>query len=116
MATPNGTAAAARQAASGYALRALPRRKTYTTSWDINVCYTMEAIDELIRDSVNLAKMLKEPSELSVRLQLGEQLLSNWSSTIASLNRLIEMIDLYLDGRSDEIVLKQYDFEKYQEL
>jgi hypothetical protein len=37
MATPTGTAAAARQAASGYALRALPRRKTYTTSWDINI-------------------------------------------------------------------------------
>jgi len=36
MATPTGTAAAARQAASGYALRALPRPKTYTTSWDIN--------------------------------------------------------------------------------
>ena len=36
MATPTGTAAAARQAASGFALRALPRRKTYTTSWDIN--------------------------------------------------------------------------------
>lgn len=36
MATPPGTAAAARQAASGYALRALPRQKTYTTSWDIN--------------------------------------------------------------------------------
>ncbi|MBA3834084.1 MAG: hypothetical protein H0X34_19775 [Chthoniobacterales bacterium] len=36
MATPNGIAAAARQAASGYALRALPQRKTYTTSWDIN--------------------------------------------------------------------------------
>jgi hypothetical protein len=36
MATPSGIAVAARQAASGYALRALPRRKTYTTSWDIN--------------------------------------------------------------------------------
>jgi hypothetical protein len=36
MATPTGIAAAARQAASGYALRALPRQKTYTTSWDIN--------------------------------------------------------------------------------
>jgi len=36
MATPTGIAVAARQAASGYALRALPRRKTYTTSWDIN--------------------------------------------------------------------------------
>ena len=36
MATPSGIAAAARQAASGYALRALPRPKTYTTSWDIN--------------------------------------------------------------------------------
>jgi hypothetical protein len=36
MATPNGIAVAARLAASGYALRALPRRKTYTTSWDIN--------------------------------------------------------------------------------
>ena len=38
MATPNGVAAA-RRAASGYALRALPRsewHKTYTTSWDIN--------------------------------------------------------------------------------
>lgn len=37
MTTPNG-AAAARQAASGYALRALPRNrsKTYTTSRDIN--------------------------------------------------------------------------------
>jgi hypothetical protein len=37
MATPTGIAAAARQAASGYALRALPRQKTYTTSWDINI-------------------------------------------------------------------------------
>jgi hypothetical protein len=36
MATPTGIAVATRQAASGYALRALPRRKTYTTSWDIN--------------------------------------------------------------------------------
>jgi hypothetical protein len=36
MATPTGIAAAARQAASGFALRALPRQKTYTTSWDIN--------------------------------------------------------------------------------
>lgn len=35
MATP-GMTVAARQAASGFALRALPRRKTYTTSWDIN--------------------------------------------------------------------------------
>jgi len=37
MATPNGIAVAARQAASGYALRALPPRKTYITSWDINL-------------------------------------------------------------------------------
>jgi hypothetical protein len=36
MATPIGIAVATRQAASGYARRALPRRKTYTTSWDIN--------------------------------------------------------------------------------
>src|SRR6185436_18184618 len=36
MATPTGIALATRQAASGYALRALPRRRTYTTSWDIN--------------------------------------------------------------------------------
>ena len=34
MATPTGTAVAARQAALGYALRGLPRRKTYTTSWE----------------------------------------------------------------------------------
>ena len=34
MATPAGIAVAARQAASGFALRALPRRKTYTTSWE----------------------------------------------------------------------------------
>jgi hypothetical protein len=39
MATPTGIAVAARQAASGYALRALPRRRTYTTSWDINPVY-----------------------------------------------------------------------------
>jgi hypothetical protein len=36
MATPTGIAVAVRQAASGYALRALPRQRTYTTSWDIN--------------------------------------------------------------------------------
>jgi len=36
MATPTGIAVAVRQAASGYALRGLPQRKTYTTSWDIN--------------------------------------------------------------------------------
>jgi len=36
MATPTGIAVAARQAASGYALRALPRWRTYTTSRDIN--------------------------------------------------------------------------------
>ena len=33
---PDGIAVAARQAASGYALRALSRRKTYTTPWDIS--------------------------------------------------------------------------------
>jgi hypothetical protein len=37
MATPIGIAVAARQATSGYALRALPQRATYTTSWDINL-------------------------------------------------------------------------------
>jgi len=36
MATPTGIAAAVRQAASGYALRALPHKRTYTISWDIN--------------------------------------------------------------------------------
>jgi len=36
MATPIGIAVAMRQAASGYALRASPHRRTYTTSWDIN--------------------------------------------------------------------------------
>ena len=36
MATPIGIAVASRQAASGYALRVSPRRRTYTTSWDIN--------------------------------------------------------------------------------
>jgi len=36
MATPIGIAVAARQAASGYALRALPQRRTYTTSGGIN--------------------------------------------------------------------------------
>jgi hypothetical protein len=36
MTTPTGIAAAMRQAASGYALRALPHQKTYTTSGDIN--------------------------------------------------------------------------------
>ena len=36
MATPIGIAVATRQAASGYALRVSPRRRTYTTSWDIN--------------------------------------------------------------------------------
>jgi len=36
MATPIGIAAAVWQAASGYAVRALPRQRTYTTSWDIN--------------------------------------------------------------------------------
>jgi hypothetical protein len=36
MATPSGIAVATRQAASGYDLRALQQRKTYTTSWDIN--------------------------------------------------------------------------------
>ena len=43
MATPTGIAAAARQAASGFALRALPPRKTYTTSWDINSATGREA-------------------------------------------------------------------------
>jgi len=36
MATPTGIAAVARQAASGYAQRVLPRQRTYTTYWDIN--------------------------------------------------------------------------------
>jgi len=36
MATRTGIAVAARQAASGYALRALPQRRTYTTSGGIN--------------------------------------------------------------------------------
>jgi hypothetical protein len=34
---PTGIAVAARQAASGYALCALPQRRTHTNSWDINL-------------------------------------------------------------------------------
>jgi hypothetical protein len=53
----SGIAVATRQAASGYALRALPRRKTYTTSWDINAAIIELALVGLTKAQENRGRL-----------------------------------------------------------
>lgn len=79
------------------------------------LCYTMEAIDVILAESLDLAKSFAGPSDLADRRSTAEHLLANWSDAIANLKRLIEMCDQYLAGRYSELVNKQYDAAKYEE-
>ena len=79
------------------------------------LCYTMEAIDGLLAESLDLARRFTTPLGQADRLAVGEHLLSNWSDSIANLKRLVEMCEHYLAGRYNELVHKQYDAAQYEE-
>jgi hypothetical protein len=79
------------------------------------LCYTMEAIDGLLEESLSVSRKFTGPLGQADRMSSAEHLLANWSDTIANLKRLIEMCDQYLAGRYSEIVTKQYDAAAYEE-
>lgn len=79
------------------------------------LCYTMEAIDGLLDDSLIVARQFTGPMGQADRLAAGEHLQSNWSDTVANLKRLIEMCDEYLAGRYSALVNKQYNAAEYEE-
>jgi hypothetical protein len=79
------------------------------------LCYTMEAIDGLLAESLELSKRFTAPLGQSERMATAENLLSNWSDVIGGLNRLIEMCGHYLQGKYGELVNKQYDAAQYEE-
>ncbi len=79
------------------------------------LCYTMEAIDEIVEESVALAKSLIDYQDPAKRQKIAKHLLLNWGNTISNINRLIEMCDLYLAGKSSQLVEKQYDAAQYEE-
>ena len=79
------------------------------------LCYTMEAIDGLLDESLDLVRKLTGALGQAERLGTAEHLLKNWSDIITNLNRLIEMCDEYLAGNYTQLVNKQYDSAAYEE-
>jgi len=79
------------------------------------LCYTMESIDGLFAESLELAKRFTGPLGQADRLAIAEHLLTNWSDSIANLKRLAEMCEQYLAGRYGDLVRKQYDATQYEE-
>jgi hypothetical protein len=79
------------------------------------LCYTMEAIDGLLDESLALAQRFTGPLGQAERLGAAELLQKNWSDIIANLKRLIEMCGEYLAGNYSQLVSKQYAAAAYEE-
>jgi hypothetical protein len=79
------------------------------------LCYTMEAIDRLLDESLALAQKFTGPLGQTERLGTAELLQRNWSDIIANLKRLIEMCGEYLAGNYSQLVSKQYNAAAYEE-
>ncbi len=79
------------------------------------LCYTMEAIDGLLDESLALAQRFTGPLGQADQIATAEHLLKNWSDIIANLKRLVEMCSEYLAGNYSQLVSKQYDAAAYKE-
>jgi hypothetical protein len=79
------------------------------------LCYTMEAIDELLRDAYEVSRRFTGPMGQAERLASGEILKANLADAVVNLKRLVEMCDNYVAGQYAVIVTKQYDRLQYEE-
>ncbi len=77
--------------------------------------YTMEATDELLSESYELARSLSGTLGQAERMEKAERLLINFGDAMVNLKRLMEMCDNYIAGRYAIIVTKQYDRLEYEE-
>jgi hypothetical protein len=80
------------------------------------LCYTMEAIDDLIADTQEIAKRFCGPLEHEDRMQLAQTAITNWGDVIANLKRFADMSQLHLTGKYLELTQKTYDTKAYEEL
>ena len=72
------------------------------------LCYTMEATDELLAETLRLSEKFRGELKDAERSATADQLLSYYNDGIVNLGRLIEMCDLYLAKEYRIIVTKQY--------
>ena len=79
------------------------------------LCYTMEAIDDLIGDTQEIAQKFGSPLGQADRVLSAEAVVSNWGDVIANLKRLMEMCDMYLGGKYADLTRKTYDTQSYME-
>lgn len=79
------------------------------------LCYTMDAIDDILAESHLIAQQFTGPLGHAERIASASKLATNWSDIVANLKRLVEMCDYYLAGRFSELVNKQYDAQQYEE-
>ncbi len=79
------------------------------------LCYTMEAIDELLNEARSVAQRFTGPMGHAERLSAASYLEVTWADIVTNLKRLIEMSDLYLSRRFKELVNKQYNAADYEE-
>lgn len=79
------------------------------------LCYTMEAIDEILDDAFRIAKESTGTRESGDRRAIADRLNAEYGDAIANLKRLAEMCGEFVKGRSDVLLSKQYDLLDYQE-
>ena len=77
--------------------------------------YTMEAIDELLAETLALSQKFMRPMGQADRQSTTEHLLSNFADSVSNLRRLIEQCQSYIDGDFRRIIAKQYDPRDYEE-
>lgn len=79
------------------------------------LCYTMEAIDELLNDVRSVAQRFTGPMGQAERMSAANYLQLTWADIVSNLKRLIEMSDHYLSRRFKVLVTKQYNAADYDE-
>lgn len=79
------------------------------------LCYTMDAIDEILQSAYQMAKTFSGPAEHTEHTSTAKRLLVEYEDGIVNLKRLMEMCENYLAKKYDVIVSKQYDRLEYEE-
>jgi hypothetical protein len=75
----------------------------------------MEAIDDLIADTQEIARRFGGPLEHEDRVQLAHTAITNWGDVIANLKRFTAMSAMHLAGKYLELTQKTYDTKAYEE-
>lgn len=78
------------------------------------ICYTMEATDDLLDQTLKFAEKFRGELKDVDRPVAADELLSYYDGCIVNLSRIIDMSDLYLNKEFRTVVTKQYDRDDYK--